>query len=147
MGGAAKSGLMDDHKFRPKIEVLSAADASGRRRHSSDADKLGIVKENLWVHRLVSSTARRHGMSRSLLTTWRRHYRIGELGGKTLPVFMALSISAEEPAAVPANAPAAARNIADVDREIVLRDGRRLVVAATVDPEMLARLFPVVEGR
>jgi hypothetical protein len=74
-------------------------------------------------------------------------YQCGELGGGTLPVFMALSISAEASAAVPANAPAAAPNIADVDLKIVLRNARRLVVAATVDPEMLAQLFPVVEGR
>jgi transposase len=138
---------MADHKFRPEIEVLTAGDAPGRRRHWSDADKIRIVKESFLGHRQVSSRARRHGVSRSLLTTWRRQYRSGELGGETLPVFMPLSISAEAPAAVPTTTPAAARNIPDVQLEIVLRNGRRLLVPSIVDPEMLARLLPVVDGR
>jgi len=54
-----------------QIEVLSAADAV-RRRHWSDADKLRIVEESLVGDRQVSATARRHGISRSLLTAWRR---------------------------------------------------------------------------
>ena len=118
---------MADHKFRPEIGVLSAADVP-RRWHWSDVDKIRIVKESFLGHRQVSSTARRHGVSRSLLTTWRRQYRSGELGGETLPVFMPLSIAPEAPAAVQANAPAAARNTPDVQLEIVLRNGRRLLV-------------------
>jgi hypothetical protein len=31
--------------------------------------------------------------------------------------------------------------------EIVLRNGRRLLVPSAVDPEMLARLLPVLDGR
>ncbi|WP_299845780.1 transposase, partial [uncultured Jannaschia sp.] len=70
---------MAERKFRPEIEVLSAADTA-RRRHWSDAAKFRIVEESFLGHRQVAATARRHGVSRSLLTTWRRQYRNGELG-------------------------------------------------------------------
>ncbi|WP_417604785.1 transposase, partial [Primorskyibacter flagellatus] len=70
---------MSDFINRPQIEVLSAADGE-RRRHWSDDDKLRIVEESFIGHRQVTATARRHGIGRSLLTTWRRQYRNGELG-------------------------------------------------------------------
>ena len=68
-----------------QIEVLTTADAA-RRRHWSDADKVRIVEESLVGHRQVSATARRHGISRSLLTAWRRQYRNGvSIGMETGP--------------------------------------------------------------
>ena len=35
----------------------------------------------------------------------------------------------------------------DVELEIVFRNGRRLIVSLAVDPDALARLLPVLEGR
>jgi transposase len=137
---------MADHKFRPEIEVLSAADGP-RRRHWSDADKVRIVKESFLGHRQVSSTARRHGVSRSLLTIWRRQYRDGELGDETPPAFIPLALSLGTPAPVPSTASVARHDTPDVQLEIVLRNGRRLLVPSAVDPEMLARLLPVLEDR
>ena len=66
-----------------------------------DADKLRIVEESFLGHRQVSATARRHGVSRSLLTTWRRQYRDGELGDETPPSFIPLAVSPMAPAAMP----------------------------------------------
>ncbi|GHG36621.1 IS66-like element accessory protein TnpA [Paracoccus aerius] len=134
---------MRDLKFEPPIEVLSAADGV-RRRHWSDADKVRIVEESLTGKRQVSATARRHDISRSLLTVWRRQNRTGELGGDRLPSFMPLTVSAElpgtmSPRPVPPNPEARV--------EIALRNGRQLVVPANVDPEALARLLSVVDGR
>ena len=134
---------MRDLKFEPPIEVLSAADGV-RRRHWNDADKVRIVEESLTGKRQVSATARRHDISRSLLTVWRRRYRTGELGGDRLPSFMPLMVSAElpgtmSPRPVPPNPEARV--------EIALRNGRPLVVPANVDPEALARLLSVVDGR
>lgn len=83
---------MADHKFRPEIEVLSAADVP-RRRYWDDADKIRIVEESFLGHCQVSATARRHGVSRSLLTIWRRQYRDGELGDETPPSFTPLAVS------------------------------------------------------
>ena len=134
---------MRDLKFEPPIEVLSAADGV-RRRHWSDADKVRIVEESLTGKRQVSATARRHGISRSLLTVWRRQYRTGELGGDRLPSFMPLTVSAElpgtmSPRPVPPNPEARV--------EIALRNGRQMVVPANLDPEALARLLSVVDER
>lgn len=137
---------MADHKFRPEIEVLSAADVP-RRRHWGDAAKIRIVEESFRGHRQVSATARRHGVSRSLLTIWRGQYRDGELGDETPPAFIPLTVSPKAPAAVPATAPVAPRNTPEVRLEIVLGNGRRLLVPSAVDPEVLARLLPALEGR
>ena len=134
---------MVDLTSEPEIEVLSAADAV-RRRHWSDADKVRIVEESLVGHRQVSATARRHGISRSLLTAWRRQYRNGELGGGHSPGFIPLMVSAEPSVAAP---PVPLRSNPEARVEIALRNGRRLVVPANVDPEALARLLPVVDGR
>src|SRR5271156_6933293 len=63
---------MDVHKrSTERLEVVE----TGRRRRWSDAEKLGIVLESLETPRAISSTARRHGISRSLLMTWRRAFR------------------------------------------------------------------------
>ncbi|MRX51875.1 transposase [Paracoccus sp. S-4012] len=137
---------MADHRFRPEIEVLSAADAA-RRRHWSDADKIRIVEESFLGHRQVSATARRHGVSRSLLTIWRRQYRDGAVGSDAGPAFIPLTLSPGPPAAMPAAAPVAGRDTADMQLEIVLRNGRRLLVPSTVGPEVLARLLPVLDDR
>jgi|SRR6056297_1624978 len=134
---------MAELTFRPEIEVLSAADGV-RRRHWSDADKLRIVEESFVGHRQASATARRHGISRSLLTTWRRRFRRGELVAMRTPMFTPVAVAA----APPSSAVEAARTASPEDRlEIVLGNGRRLVVPADVDPQALARLLPVIDGR
>ncbi|MHA6327206.1 IS66-like element accessory protein TnpA [Roseivivax sp. CAU 1753] len=137
---------MADQKFRPEIEVLSAADAP-RRRHWSDGDKIAIVEESFLGHLQVTATARRHGVSRSLLTIWRRQYPAGEFGVETPPSFIPLAVSSMPPATVPATARETPRNTPDVQLEIVLRNGRRLLVPSSVEPEVLARLLPTLEGR
>ena len=131
---------MVDLKFTPEIEILAAGDVP-RRRHWNDADKLQVVKESYLGHRQVTATARRHGISRSLLTTWRRQYRNGELDLETGPAFVLLTLAPEASDPSPR---AAAKN---VQVEIVLRNGRRLLVSSAVDPDALARLLPVLEGR
>ena len=70
---------MVDLRCDSAIEVLSAADVP-RRRHWGDADKLRIVEKSFVGQRQVTATARRYGISRSMLTVWRRQYRRGELG-------------------------------------------------------------------
>jgi len=129
---------MADRKFRPEIEVLSSEDAP-RRRNWSDADKIQIVEESFVGYRQVSATARRHGVSRSLLTTWRRQFREGELCGGPSPAFAPLTLLPE---------PAASESAACSDSriEIVLGNGRRLLVPIDVDPAALARLLAVVDG-
>lgn len=55
-----------------RLEVVE----TGRRRRWTEEEKLRIVAESLSRPRQVSSTARRHGIPRSLLTTWRRQLRV-----------------------------------------------------------------------
>jgi transposase len=132
---------MADLTFRPEIEVLSAADGV-RRRHWSDAEKLRIVEESFVGHRQASATARRHGISLSLLTTWRRQFRNGELGTMRTPMFTPLTVAATPPTSASEPPPVSS----SVNRvEIVLVNGRRLVVPVDMDPEALAQLLPIVD--
>ncbi len=130
---------MVDFKFTPQIEILSAEDGP-RRRHWSDADKIRVVEESHRGHRQVSATARRHGICRSLLTVWRRQYRNGELASEIGPAFVQVQVPPEMDTPPHQLAP-------DVRLEILLRNGRRLLVSSSVDPDALARLLPILEGK
>ena len=57
--------------FVSPIEIF-VSDKVGRRWHWSDEDKIRIVEESLRGYRQGSATARRYGISRSLLSIWRR---------------------------------------------------------------------------
>jgi transposase len=57
---------MDVNKYSTQIERLEVVETGRRRRWSND-EKLRIVLESLRVPRAISSTARRYGISRSLL--------------------------------------------------------------------------------
>lgn len=125
------------------IEILGSEDL-GRRREWTDEEKIRIVEESLRGHRQGSATARRYGLSRSLLSIWRRDYRRGELGGTAGHAFMPLTISAPEAAPVEASMLPGSGH--EVRIEIALPNGRRLTVPATLDPGILARLLPVVDA-
>ncbi|MDH4541642.1 IS66-like element accessory protein TnpA [Sulfitobacter faviae] len=135
---------MSDFINRPQIEVLSAADGE-RRRHWSDDDKLRIVEESFIGHRQVTATARRHGICRSLLTTWRRQYRTGKLGPSGsvsfAPVTVPTEVSTSQANPIDASPPP------DCRIEVALPNGRRLIVPVGVEPEALARLLAVVDGQ
>ena len=133
---------MSDFINRPQIEVLSAADGE-RRRHWSDDDKLRIVEESFIGHRQVTATARRHGICRSLLTTWRRQYRNGELGSSGSVSFAPVTVP-KEVSASQAN-PIDAIPSPDSRVEVALPNGRRLIVPIGVESEALARILAVVD--
>jgi transposase len=125
------------------VEVLSADDL-GRRRDWSDEEKVRIVEESLQGFRQGSATARRYGVSRSLLTTWRRQYRSGLLSVSASTSFVPLSIS-PPPAAFP-EMTAPLRPEDDKMIEIGLPNGRRLTIPSSLDPTILARLLPVLDA-
>ncbi|MFG6580984.1 IS66-like element accessory protein TnpA [Sulfitobacter sp. 1A13191] len=137
-----KSDLMSDFINRPQIEVLSAADGE-RRRYWSDDDKLRIVEESFIGHRQVTATARRHGICRSLLTTWRRQYRNGELGSSGsvsfAPVTVPKEVSTSQANPIDSSPPP------DCRIEVALPNGRRLILPIGVETEALARLLAVVD--
>lgn len=70
---------MDSHKFSDQVERLKVVE-TGLRRHWTDDEKLKIVLESTHAPRTISSTARRHGISLSLLLTWRRLFTVGSGG-------------------------------------------------------------------
>ena len=128
--------------FTP-IELFTAEDV-GRRRHWSDEDKVRIVEESFRGHRKGSATARRYGVSRSLLWIWRRAYRDGTLGGPDLgggfvPLVM------EEAAAAPVGHSAPPSQDARID--IALPNGRCMTIPASLPPSHLAALLAVVDPR
>ena len=122
------------------FEVLSA-DETGRRRDRSDAEKIGIVEESFRGHRQGSATARRYGISRSLLTRWRKEYREG-LFGLPSPAFTQLQISSD-----PTPTASTAHDMPALEDkvEIVLTNGRRLNVSTSIDTSALSRLVRVLD--
>ena len=62
---------MDSDKGSAQVGRLEVVE-TGRRRRWSEDEKLKIVLESLQAPRQVAATARRYGISRSLLFRWRR---------------------------------------------------------------------------
>jgi transposase len=65
---------MDSDKGSARVERLEVVE-TGRRRRWSESEKLKIVLESLRKPRQVAATARRYGISRSLLLRWRQMFR------------------------------------------------------------------------
>ena len=110
------------------VEVLSGPE---RRRRWSLEEKAAIVAEAILPGARVSEIARRHGISRGHLYTWRREagHAIRKDGAalrlpKLVPVMIAGGAEAPKPPAVPAEqAGVAARNVGTI--EIALPGGGR----------------------
>jgi transposase len=114
---------------------------TGRRRRWTEDEKLRIVAESLSGSRQVSSTARRHGISRSLLTTWRRQFRVEpQPGGEAGSGFVPAVVVPEGRTSVPAVS-------SSTRMEIVVSRDRRVIVDAGVDVTALARVLDVLERR
>jgi len=64
---------MDRDRRSAQVERLQVVD-TGRRRRWSEEEKLKIVVESFQGPRQVAATARRYGLSRSLLLRWRRSF-------------------------------------------------------------------------
>lgn len=123
--------------------AIFAADEVGRRRHWSDEEKVRIVEESLLGYRQGSATARRYGISRSLLSIWRRECRSGMLGapdagGGFMPLVME--------GATPASAERPSREADDVRIDIALTNGRRMTIPASLAPSHLAALLAVLDA-
>lgn len=122
------------HRAFERLEIVE----TGRRRRWSDDEKLKIVVESMSAPRLVSATARRYGISRSQLATWRRTFRAAHVGSEAGPTFVPAVLA-------PASEPLKPEGMAASRMEIVLTCGRRVVVDADVDAEALARVVAVLD--
>lgn len=132
---------MDSQKRSTQLERLEVVETGRRRRWSND-EKLRIVTESFQAPRAISSTARRHGISRSLLMTWRRAFGpepIGPQGEQSGFARVVLAADVEPPAV--AVTPPRGQMVIIVGRD------RRVIVDAGVDAAALARVLQVLERR
>ena len=129
-----------------RVEVLDGVE---RRRRWSREDKARIIEETLAPGAKVSEVARRHGISASLVFTWRRQSRANHVPASVAPRFAAVRISeapTEAAVSTPSEQPRAAGGRNGVI-EISLGGGRRVRVDASVDAAALARVLDVLERR
>lgn len=119
---------MDSDKRSGQIERLEVVEM-GRRRRWSEDEKLKIVLESLQSPRQVSATARRYGVSRSLLLKWRRSFRVEpkDAAGQQIG-FVPATVVAESAPAIPASVSASSGTI-----EIEFTAGARMRIAGAVD--------------
>jgi transposase len=123
--------LTDNHQIS-RLDIVD----TGRRRRWTDEEKRRIVEESLSGPRLASVTARRHGISNQLLFFWRKAYREGRLG----------DVGGFVPAVIMPSPPANKASAAACGRiEIIIANGRRVIVDGDVDVEPLLRLISGLE--
>jgi transposase len=115
-----------------------------RRRRWSLSEKQELVAETLQPGASVSAVAQRHGMHPSQLFAWRKAARDGRLvedgSVEFAPVVIASNLP-ERVALPPADPPSSGR------MEIVLDNGRRVIVDASVRAAALARVIKVLDRR
>jgi transposase len=131
---------MDSNKLSTQVERLGVVE-TGRRRRWTDDEKLKIVLESMQAPRSISSTARRHGISRSLLLNWRRSFCTepdGAAGEKSgfVPAMVVADLAPSAPAV-----PASGRMVIEIGKD------RRVIVDAGVDAGALARVLAILERR
>lgn len=119
-----------------------------RRRWSAEA-KARLVEETLVPGAVVSEVARRHGVSQSLLFTWRRQARAEApsegAGSILLPVEIASSAATTSDAHC--RAAGSHRRRAAGMIEIELGSGKRVRVDNEVDADALRRVLSVLGER
>ncbi|MFG1245049.1 IS66-like element accessory protein TnpA [Xanthobacter versatilis] len=129
---------MDVYTDTP-LSRLEIVERGGRRRFSDEA-KLQIVEESYSGRRLGSATARKYGITRSQLNEWRDAARAGRFSPASSTGFVPAVI-------VPEIAAATGPLMADGNGriEIVMANGRRVIVDRDVDVEALLRIVQALE--
>jgi transposase len=136
----------------PKVSTLEVIETGSRRRWTLE-EKQRIVAESFSAPRVVSATARRHGLSTSQLFAWRRHARDGTLVAEEVPAFMPAVIAADcsrqaieteaqsPPPDDSVTRPSGGRMV------IVVSGGGRVIVGNDVDASALRRVLDVLGRR
>jgi transposase len=131
---------MDSDKYSTQVERLGIVE-TGRRRRWTDDEKLKIVLESMQTPRAISSTARRYGISRSLLLNWRRSFcteperAVGQRSG-----FVPAMVVADPMPSTPATS-TSGHMVIEIGKD------RRVIVDAGVDSAALARVLAILERR
>jgi transposase len=132
-----------------RVEVITGRQ---RRRRWTSEEKARIVAESLGSDANISDVARRHGVARGLLTTWRR--QLSSEGQEPVQSFAAVKIDpvaavsndaprhSSEPDAVAMALPAV-RSRGRIEIDIA---GARIRVESGVDHATLAMVLAAVRG-
>jgi transposase len=132
---------MDSDKGSAQVGRLEVVE-TGRRRRWSEDEKLKIVLESLRAPRQVAATARRYGISRSLLLRWRQSFRpepndaaeppTGFVPARVVPASAAMPVPVEPVGAI----------------EIEFATGVRMRITGAVDAVMLKAVVAALsDGR
>jgi transposase len=108
-----------------------------------------IIEETLAPGAVVTEIARRHGISTSLVFTWRRRARLASVvsAGPTLvPVQLTPAAAAESVSSSEASAAISSRRRRGLI-EIELGGGKRVSVDENVDADALGRVLDVLSRR
>ncbi|MGY3487657.1 transposase [Bradyrhizobium sp. USDA 4011] len=133
--------LMDSDRRSAQVERLEVVD-TGRRRRWSEDEKVKIVLESLQAPRQVAATARRYGVSRSLLLRWRRSFRPEPKDAADQPGFVPTMVVAE-PTPCPV-APASSGGAIEIE----FASGTRMRITGAVDAATLkAAVAALAYGR
>jgi transposase len=133
---------MDSHKRSAQVERLEVVE-TGRRRRWSEDEKLKIVMESLQAPRQVAATARRYGVSRSLLLRWRRSFHPEPKDAAQQTGFVPAMVVAESRATPGPVEPACGGAI-----EIEFAAGARMRITGTVDVATLkAAVAALTDGQ
>ena len=134
---------MDSDRRSAQVERREVVD-TGRRRRWSEDEKLKIVLESLQAPRQVAATARRYGVSRSLLLRWRRSFRPEPKDAAHQPGFVPAMVVAESgPTPCPVAPASSGGSI-----EIEFAAGARMRITGTVDAATLkAAVAALADGR
>ena len=128
-------------------EVLAGPE---RRRRWGAEEKAGIVAEAMLPSAKITEIARRHGISRGLLYTWRREAEHGSAGdgiASGLPDLVPVVIADTTPrraAAAQERPSAAAKRTGTI--EIALPDGVHVTVRGRIEERMLRVILSVLRS-
>lgn len=133
---------MDSDKGSTQVGRLEVVE-TGRRRRWSEDEKLRIVLESLQAPRQVAATARRYGVSRSLLLRWRRSFRAEPKDVTHQTGFVPAMVVAESGPTLGPVGPAGGGAI-----EIEFAAGARMRITGTVDAATLkVAVAALADGR
>ena len=134
---------MDGNKFSTQVERLGVVE-TGRRRRWADDEKLKIVAESMETPRAISSTARRYGISRSLLLNWRRSFCTGPDGAAGQKSCFAQAMIVADPAPLAPAAPPSGRMEIEIGKdhrlEVFTGAGRRRTWSAEDKARIVAEM-------
>jgi transposase len=131
---------MDSDKYSTQVERLAVVE-TGRRRRWTDDEKLKIVLESMQTPRAMSSTARRYGISRSLLLNWRRSFCTEPEGAAGQRFGFVPAMVVADPMSSPPATPTSGHMVIEIGKD------RRVIVDAGVDAAALARVIAILERR